>query len=157
VCLCQSYGLHHKKQRHTELLTYVDYVELGGPAHLAGLRPGILLVLPTLYLYKYSILSISNPLPTCAQPTIRIGERHIHFPIWNGAEPRSVKSGFWCFLSLKEAIVWQQIAVIATFATHLKTSLSLTVLLTVARLICWFRSIAVAFVIRNGRLYRSSN
>lgn len=39
VCF-KSYGLHHKKQRQTELLTYVDYVELSGPAHLAGLRPG---------------------------------------------------------------------------------------------------------------------
>ena len=41
VCLCvKSYGLHYKKKQQTELLTYVDYVELGGPAHLAGLRPG---------------------------------------------------------------------------------------------------------------------
>ena len=36
----QSYGLHHKQDNVTELITYVDYVEVGGAAHLAGMRPG---------------------------------------------------------------------------------------------------------------------
>jgi len=36
----QSYGIHHVKELTIEYLTYVDYVELGGPADLAGMRKG---------------------------------------------------------------------------------------------------------------------
>ena len=39
----QSYGIHHIKEQTIEYLTYVDYVELGGPADLAGMRKGKLM------------------------------------------------------------------------------------------------------------------
>ena len=38
--LFQSYGIQNQHNSDIEMLTYVDYVEVGGPAYLAGLRPG---------------------------------------------------------------------------------------------------------------------
>ncbi|XP_014677518.1 PREDICTED: uncharacterized protein LOC106817371 [Priapulus caudatus] len=36
----QTYGIHHPHRNELEVLTYIDYVEYGGPAYLAGVRPG---------------------------------------------------------------------------------------------------------------------
>ena len=41
----QSYGLRNKGSRELDLLTYVDYVAIGGPAHQAGMRQGTQLIL----------------------------------------------------------------------------------------------------------------
>ena len=40
-CYPQSYGIHHKTEMSIEHLSYVDYVELGGTADLAGMRKGM--------------------------------------------------------------------------------------------------------------------
>lgn len=36
----QTYGIKHKKTNEIEVMTYVDYVEMGGPAWFAGMRRG---------------------------------------------------------------------------------------------------------------------
>ena len=36
----QTYGIHHKKEGEVELLSYVDFVDMDGPAFKAGLREG---------------------------------------------------------------------------------------------------------------------
>ncbi|KAL3854378.1 hypothetical protein ACJMK2_013650 [Sinanodonta woodiana] len=40
----QSYGIKHKKTNEVEIMTYVDYVEIGGPAWLAGMRRGDVII-----------------------------------------------------------------------------------------------------------------
>lgn len=36
----KTYGIHHKKDGEVELLTYVDFVDIDGPAFRAGMRQG---------------------------------------------------------------------------------------------------------------------
>lgn len=36
----QTYGVKHKKTNEIEVMTYVDYVDIGGPAWIAGMRRG---------------------------------------------------------------------------------------------------------------------
>ncbi|KAK3593515.1 hypothetical protein CHS0354_037039 [Potamilus streckersoni] len=40
----QSYGIKHKKTNEVEIMTYVDYIEIGGPAWLAGMRRGDVII-----------------------------------------------------------------------------------------------------------------
>lgn len=36
----QTYGIKHKKTNEIEIMTYVDYIEITGPAYMAGMRKG---------------------------------------------------------------------------------------------------------------------
>ena len=42
--MLQTYGIKHKKTNEIEVMTYVDYVEIGGAAWFAGMRRGTVII-----------------------------------------------------------------------------------------------------------------
>lgn len=40
LSLLQTYGIKNKKTGTIDVMTYVDYVEMNGPAWIAGMRKG---------------------------------------------------------------------------------------------------------------------
>jgi len=69
----QTYGLYKKITEETELLTYVDYVELGSPAYQAGLRAGdVILSLDGVSVENFDHWSLVSYIRNTANSTLRM-------------------------------------------------------------------------------------